>query len=58
MKSILTSVFLCALCSVLNAAEPFIEKQDLFTAGEDPAYNIYHIPGIVVTARGSMLAWC
>jgi sialidase-1 len=58
MKSILTSVFLCALCSVLNAAEPFIEKQDLFTAGEDPAYSLYHIPGVVVTAKGTVLAWC
>jgi sialidase-1 len=47
-----------ALSGLLAAAEPFIEKQDLFTAGEDPAYNIYHIPGIVVTAKGSVLAWC
>lgn len=42
----------------LGAAEPFMEKQDLFTVGEDPAYNIYHIPGIVVTAKGTVLAWC
>ena len=40
------------------AAEPFIEKADLFKVGEDPAYKIYHIPGIVVTAKGSVLAWC
>ena len=40
------------------SAEPFIEKLDLFTVGEDPAYKIYHIPGIVVTAKGSVLAWC
>jgi len=46
------------LCGLISAAEPFIEKQDLFKAGEDPAYNIYHIPGIVVTAKGSVLAWC
>lgn len=39
-------------------AEPFLTKQDLFVAGEDPAYNIYHIPGIVVTAKGTVLAWC
>lgn len=39
-------------------AEPFLEKQDLFTVGDDPAYNIYHIPGIVVTAKGTVLAWC
>jgi sialidase-1 len=36
----------------------FVEKQDLFRVGDDPAYNIYHIPGTVVTARGSVLAWC
>lgn len=40
------------------AAEPFIEKHDLFTAGEDPAFKLYHIPGIVVTAKGTVLAWC
>lgn len=42
----------------LLVAEPFIEKQDLFRVGEDPAYNIYHIPGVVVTAKGTVLAWC
>lgn len=40
------------------ADEPFIEKQDLFTVGEDPAFKLYHIPGIVVTAKGTVLAWC
>lgn len=35
-----------------------MEKQDLFVVGEDPAYKIYHIPGIVVTAKGTVLAWC
>lgn len=40
------------------AATPFIEKQDLFKVGEDPAYNIYHIPGVLVTATGTVLAWC
>ena len=41
-----------------RAAEPFLDKQPLFTAGEDPAFSIYHIPGIVVTAKGTVLAWC
>ena len=54
----LTYVITLALSGLLAAAEPVIEKQDLFTTGEDPAYNIYHIPGIVVTAKGSVLAWC
>jgi sialidase-1 len=54
----LAYVIIFALSGLLAAAEPFIEKQGLFTAGEDPAYKIYHIPGIVVTAKGSVLAWC
>lgn len=39
------------------AAEPFVGKLDLFTAG-DGGYSTYHIPGIVVTSKGSLLAWC
>ena len=53
---------LCCLAALLSlhtvfAAEPFIEKSDLFTAG-DGGYKIFHIPGIVVTAKGTVLAWC
>jgi sialidase-1 len=44
--------------ATLPAAEPFLERQNLFTVGENPAFKIYHIPGIVVTAKGSVLAWC
>ena len=40
-----------------TAAEPFLEKVDLFEAGK-LGYSLYHIPGIVVTAKGSVLAWC
>jgi sialidase-1 len=52
--------FLLALlsCVTVQAAEPLLTKQDLFVSGEDPAYNVYHIPGIVVTAKGTVLAWC
>ncbi len=41
-----------------DPSKPFLEKQDLFSAGDDPAFSIYHIPGIVVTAKGTVLAWC
>jgi sialidase-1 len=60
MKSalLLSSFVILSCVAGPLAAAPFIEKQDLFTAGEDPAYNIYHIPGIVVTAKGTVLAWC
>lgn len=52
------ALILTLLCGCLFAAEPFMEKQDLFIVGEDPAYQLYHIPGIVVTARGTVLTWC
>lgn len=58
MKKAILSACLLALGAFSGAAEPFLEKQDLFTVGEDPAYNLYHIPGIVVTAKGTVLAWC
>jgi sialidase-1 len=56
MKSIIVLLLIPLLSAF--ASEPFIEKQNLFTVGEDPAYNLYHIPGIVVTANGTALAWC
>ena len=45
------------LAPAVLAAEPFLEKLDLFTAGEG-GYKRYHIPGAVVTAKGTVLAWC
>ncbi len=44
--------------STAAAAEPWVEKIDLFTVGDNPAHQLYHIPGVLVTARGSVLAWC
>jgi sialidase-1 len=58
MKTFLLTLLICALSSIASAAEPFLEKQDLFIVGDDPAYHLYHIPGVVVTAKGSVLAWC
>lgn len=54
----LVTALLPMVLAVAPAAEPFLEKQDLFSVGDDPAHDVYHIPGIVVTARGSVLAWC
>jgi sialidase-1 len=39
------------------AAEPFLEKSDLFEAGKD-GYALYRIPGLVVTPKGTLLAYC
>jgi sialidase-1 len=44
-----------AASSIPHAAE--IVKTDLFKVG-DHGYNLYHIPGIEVTAKGTILAWC
>lgn len=57
MKTIL-AILIFLISTPLMAVDPFIEKTDLFIAGEDPAYSIYHIPGLVVTAKGTVLAWC
>jgi sialidase-1 len=37
-------------------AEPRLEKTDLFEAGKD-SYALYRIPGIVVTGKGTVLAY-
>ncbi|MCX6903026.1 MAG: sialidase family protein [Verrucomicrobia bacterium] len=40
-----------------HAAEPFLEKNDVFIAGQE-GYALYRIPGLVVTAKGTVLAYC
>lgn len=39
------------------SAAPVLEKIDLFEAGKD-GYALYRIPGLVVTTKGSVLAYC
>lgn len=39
------------------AAEPILEKTDLFTAGEQ-GYFMFRIPGLLVTPKGTLLAYC
>lgn len=56
-RLIATVLLSTAIGLPLSAAEPFMEKQDLFTA-DTLGYKLYHIPGIVVTAKGTVLAWC
>jgi sialidase-1 len=40
-----------------DAAKPVIDKTDLFEAGKG-GYALYRIPGLVVTAKGTLLAYC
>ena len=37
--------------------EPFLAKQVLFEEKTD-GFSLYRIPGIVVTAKGTILAYC
>ncbi len=39
------------------AASPFLEQTNLFASGRE-GYALYRIPGVVVTAKGTVLAYC
>lgn len=56
MKTI--AILLLALtCRTLIASEPLLEKVDVFPAGMN-GVSLYRIPGIVVTTKGTVLAYC
>ncbi len=52
---VITMVFPFCWTSTVSAQD--IVKTDLFKIG-DHGYNLFHIPGIAVTAKGTILAWC
>ncbi len=52
----LATVAVLAACSLLHA-QPLLEKQDLFEE-KTGGFFLYRIPGIVVTAKGTALAYC
>ena len=56
MKTI-AILLLCLTCTGLCASEPSLEKVDVFQAGMDDV-ALYRIPGMVVTAKGTVLAYC
>jgi len=43
--------------AVADNPQPLLEKQTLFAAGQD-GVTLYRIPGIVVTSKGTVLAYC
>jgi len=56
MKDRLFLLLVALACGrAVSAAEP--ERADLFSAGEG-GFAHYRIPGIAVTKRGAILAWC
>ena len=48
---------LALFVAALLAAEPRLDKSDLFEAGVG-GHKLYRIPGLVVTAKGTVLAYC
>jgi sialidase-1 len=53
-------MLICAVsffCLPTAAASGFLEHTNLFEAGEG-GYALYRIPGLIVTARGTLLAYC
>ncbi|TWU30713.1 sialidase family protein [Novipirellula artificiosorum] len=50
-------IFAIAFTDYCASAEPSIERVTLFEEGRD-GFTLYRIPGIVVTSRGSVLAYC
>jgi sialidase-1 len=56
-RAILSLLLLTAgLVQSAAAAAPSLESTDLFSSG-DHGYALYHIPGVLVTAKGTILAW-
>ena len=53
----ITALVLFQSAANVIAAEAILEKNDLFESGKD-GYALYRIPGVVVTARGTVLAYC
>lgn len=53
----ITKILACFLCLPIFPAHADIEKQDLFTANDD-GYFLYRIPGLVVSKKGTVLAYC
>ncbi len=56
-EMILRFVTMLLLTASAVLAEPRLDKHNIFTAGEG-GYDVYRIPGIAVTAKGTVLAYC
>ncbi len=58
MKSLLyVSTILLYISSILVAADPVLTQAEVFKAGTQ-GVTLYRIPGIVVTPKGTVLAYC
>lgn len=56
MKTIFTSILLL-FCSQAAFSQPFLESVEVFASGQN-GVALYRIPGVVTTAKGTVLAYC
>ncbi len=56
-KPISLIAFILALASGSALADPFLEKTNLFESWTG-GYGLFRIPGVVVTTKGTLLAYC
>lgn len=52
-----TCLAIVCVCSSVRAAEPMLQQIPMFESGTD-GYALYRIPGLIVTAKGTVLAYC
>jgi sialidase-1 len=57
MRAVLAAYSFVLTVGIVPAAEPAFERIELFTAGKGD-YALYRIPGLIVTAKGTLLAYC
>ncbi len=57
MKPVIAAITMLLMTLGLRAEEPFLSKVDVFPAGMNRV-ALYRIPGIVVTPKGTVLAYC
>ena len=57
MKKMLLLLLAASLIGPARTAEPLLERIDVFEGGKE-GYAFYRIPGLVVTSKGTVLAYC
>jgi sialidase-1 len=57
LRALASAVLLLVASAAACAEEPTVHKTDLFQAETD-GYALYRIPGLVVTAKGTVLVYC
>src|ERR1051325_6408261 len=57
MRAILILLLAASFALNLCGAQPRLDKIDVFEGGKE-GYPVYRIPGIIVTSKGTVLAYC